>query len=125
MNIFKCDICGKETKINPKHKIEHEEKVMDVTIKVENKKTGKIEERTIPQKRVVPVMIKKKQQNPMTGEMDVVEVPKIVDLEERTFLVQFYIGEDYIKKDFCNDCLQEIMPEAEALWKKLESIESK
>lgn len=95
MNVFKCDVCGKETYINPK-------------VKPKLDKNGK----QIIKKEVVNGIL---QQVPQFEEEQ--ERAYIVRLSVGMT--------DVIQKDFCKEHLEDIMPELTALREKLLSISDK
>lgn len=108
MNVFKCDLCGKETYVNPPFEHVFEEKEID-GVKVKS-----------------PVTVKMKRQDMSTGVMTEVDVPKINDLKPRAIIVRLYSGSESIFKDFCVDCYNtSIKPEVVKLWNTLESVVSK
>ena len=100
MNIFKCDVCGKETRIAPKF-----EKVFD--------KDGKPKLTTI------------KSMNFATGEVVEQTVQETRDLEDRCYIVKLNAGPQVIQKDFCEEHYKEMLPHINQLWKALEEIESR
>ncbi len=66
-----------------------------------------------------------KVQDPFSGEVKEVPVPKVEDLHPRTHIIRVTAGQEVIQKDFCKDCLEKIRPELQALWDKLEGIKDK
>lgn len=95
-SLWKCDICGKETLIDPPFEY--------------------VEGKTAIARR----------QNPSTGEIEDVQIPAIKDLFPRTYIVGLSINHESISKDFCEECLKKhFMPEIKSLWKKLEDIKGK
>jgi hypothetical protein len=95
MNVFKCDVCGKETYINPK-----------VRPKLDS--NGK----QIIKKEVIAGLLK---ETPLFEEEQ--ERAYIVRLSVGMT--------DVIQKDFCKEHLEDIMPELTALRNKLLSISDK
>jgi len=111
-----CDICGKQTFINPPVEFLTEEK--EFKTKDEKGKTKKI-------KQTVPKMATMKRQNSQTGKIEDVPIQDMKDLKPRTYIVRLEIGRELIQKDFCKECLGKVLPEIKQLWNKLESIKSK
>jgi len=102
---WKCDLCGKETWVNPPSR----------PIFEENEKKGiRVQKKT-----------KIKVQNIYSGKMEEVEVGAVEDLKPRTYIVKLSVGSSSIQKDFCFDCLQSLKLEIDQLFKKLDSIQSK
>ena len=96
---WNCDICGKATKLYPET-----EPVI--------KKTEFGDQ---------PVMRKAKVQNPHTGKMETIEVPKVQYLQPRTILVQLHVGQDCLKHDFCEACYKkEVQPSMKEFIKLME-----
>lgn len=100
MNIFKCDVCGKEIKVNPK--------VVAVL-----KEDGTPEYTTV------------KSMNFATGEMVERTLPKTKDLEDRCYIVKLNAGPQTIQRDFCEEHYKEILPKINELWKALEKVENR
>lgn len=95
MNLFKCDVCGKETYINPK-------------IVPKLGEDGK----QIIQKTVENGVLK--------------QTPLFEDSQPRAYIVRLSVGmTDVIQKDFCEEHLQDVMPELTALREKLLSLSDK
>ena len=109
MNIFKCDMCGKETKINPKT-----EPIYELDEKGEPKKDKKGDP--------IPVMTVVESMNFSSGKMIKQQVPKVKDLEPRAHIIKINAGTQAIMRDVCSDCLPKIMPEIQALWDKLKTL---
>lgn len=122
MNLFKCDICAKETKLNPKVEQVFEEKM--VTKEIKDPKTGKTTTGTEVVK--TPKMKKIKQYDLATGQCYEREVQETRDLEPRCYIVKLNAGPvQMIQKDFCEDCYKTVLPQINALWATLEQIGSK
>lgn len=102
-NVFKCDVCGKETKVAPKF-----EKVFE---EIEGKQ--------------VPKMTTIKTMNFATGETVEQVVQETRDLEERCYIVKLNAGPQVIQRDFCEEHYKEILPHINQLWKALEEVGSK
>ena len=113
MVTWKCDLCGKETLINPPTELLFE---MDEKGKSKLNMTGS----------QIPVMSKMKRQNPQTGLMMDIPIQAVKDLTPRAYITQIRIGNDKISKDFCKDCLdKEILPLLKPAWDKLEGIKGR
>jgi protein-arginine kinase activator protein McsA len=96
MNKFVCDVCGKDTNLNPKVEIVPGETEV---IKTQDYRTGEVVEQ---------------------------KAQKLKDLELRCHIVRLSAGQfQAIQKDFCTECIEQVMPEIKSLWNKLESIRSK
>jgi len=104
---WNCDVCGKDTLVNPPTKPILEEVVIE----------GK--------KQIVQKKVKKKFQDSVSGEVKTVMVPQVEDLYPRAYIIKLNVGMETIQRDVCLDCLPKIKPELDALWKKLEDIRSK
>jgi len=132
MNKWHCDICCKETFLNPPTEpqfdevpVEIDEPVLDakgnVTEDPDNPGKAVLRKKTIIQK--TPRMGIMKQQDVFTGK--VVDVPVQVqkDLALRAIIVKIKVGYDSIQRDFCPTCLENYCgPEVKALWQKLEKL---
>jgi len=94
---WKCDICGKPTQLNPPSRIEVDAKG-------------------------APVMTEMRRQDPQTGEVRKVPVPKMVDLFPRAYLLRLCVGSESLQRDFCKECLEALRPQFDALWRELENI---
>lgn len=103
-NVFKCDICGKETKVAPK--------VEKAWVEDEDGKK-------------VPKLTTIKTMNFATGEVVEQVVQETRDLEDRCYIVKLNAGPQVIQKDFCEEHYKEILPHVNQLWKALEAIGSK
>lgn len=129
---WRCDICDKETQVNPKMEPQFEEKEVSVDVPQyvdDPNKPGSLIMKMVKQtqKFKVPKMKKMTRKNPITGAQEEIDVQEIVDLEARAHIVTMQIGmTESLKRDFCEDCLKkEILPILKPIWDKLESIESK
>jgi len=116
-----CDICGKETFINPPTEpiMVDVERMVDVYVDgnwVKEKKLVKVPETTIM-----------KITDPHgSGKLIDHEIPKTRDLKPRMWRVQLRVGQESIDRDFCKDCLGEYFKgDLASLRDKLESIERK
>jgi ribonucleotide reductase alpha subunit len=105
MNIFKCDICNRETFINPQCQV----------VKKRQTINGKEIE--------IPEYVKMKNQNRSTGKMEEIDVPKIEDLQERTYIVSLRLGQEVVQRDFCKTCFDSLKEHFFNLWNKLENME--
>ena len=101
MHAFNCDICGKQTHINPPT-----EPIFEIG------EGGK--------KRQVLVELKSMDFN--SGKVVSQMVPKLKDLKPRAHLIKLNAGIQSVQRDFCDGCLEQVMPEVKALWEKLERI---
>ena len=104
---WKCDVCGKDTHVNPP--------VVQVF------ETQKIGDKVFD----VLKMQKLQTMNFVTGEMEEQNVPVVKDLKPRAHIVKLNAGQQIVQRDFCDECLQSIMPELKALWDKLAAVGSK
>jgi len=95
---FHCDICGKETLVNPPT-----ENDLD--------SDGK------------PIIAEIRQQNSFTGKIEKIKYIKQKDLYPRAIIVKLSVGRESIQKDFCEECVKKVLPEAEALFEKLANIQ--
>lgn len=102
-----CDICGKTTYMNPQ--------TQTIEIKDENNNIIGYEQ--------TEILI----QNANTGEMEKISVPKMLDLQERTYKVMLFSGSENIIRDFCKECLEknEIGNKIRDLFNTLMNIKSK
>lgn len=121
MNVWKCDVCGIETRINPKTEPLFEER--EVQIPVDQNKMGG------PTKKVkqrVPKMTVMKKQDMSSGEVKEIQVQEHKDLEERAMIVKLRVGPESVQRDFCRKCLEDYAgEELRTLWKKLETVKAK
>lgn len=121
MVTWKCDICGKDTFVNPPTEPQFEERMVKVAVKGKDGETYEVE---VPQ--TLPKMAKMKRQHLHTGEIEDVDVQEILDLAPRTYIINLTVGPEAVQRDFCKECLKEhVMPEVQALWDKLAAIGSK
>lgn len=130
--IWHCDLCGKNTWVNPPSEqvTKEVEEVVNLPVKILKEKDGKkYAEETMQEhvvKKQVPVTTRMRRQNMNTGNIDLIDVPKLKYLREKTVILQLRVGDETIQKDFCIDCYRDqVSPLADSLWKKLQSIESK
>lgn len=101
MNHFSCDMCKKQTFVNP-----------PTELVFSKDKDGNN----------VPVLIILKTMDFNTGEMVETQVQRQVDLKPRAHIIRLTAGQQMIQKDFCSACLQEVMPEIKGLWDRLEEV---
>lgn len=101
MNAFHCDICGKLTYINPPTQVE-----LDAN--------GHIVTTTI------------KRQNIYTGEIENIEIPKMIELKPKAILIHLSAGDETVRRDFCRECYNasSIKVKTNALWVELEKTKS-
>ncbi len=124
MQKWNCDLCGKDTFINPPTQTVMEEREFTIDVPQVDK-DGKLKEpKKITQKAVLPKVAKAKRQNHETGNIEEYDVPLVKDLKPRAYIVQMHVGYENITRDFCKDCLKNI-PEIQALWDVLAKIERK
>lgn len=101
--LWKCDLCGKETHVNPPTKPMYDE--------VDGKK--------------VPKTAILKQQDAHTGKMNDIKIHLHEDLKPRAFITKISIGQESIQKDFCKECLDKVLPNLKKAFNTLVNIESK
>ena len=100
MLVWKCDICKKETHINPPTKVV-------------------VDENGVPETAFT------RTQDPVTGDIKKVQVPKLEDLKPRTYIIRLGVGQENITKDVCKVCLDnKLLPLIQPLWDKLANIKS-
>lgn len=79
-----------------------------------------------PKMKIIPRMGNKmgkmKQQNPMTGRMQTVDVPQFKDLSTRIYLIQLRIGDEILTRYLCKGCLLGVKTEVKGIWNKLEGM---
>lgn len=125
--VWHCDNCGEPTLVNPPTEPIFEEKEIvekvPTTVMKDGKKEVVWEEKKTVHK--IPKVGKAKRQDPFTGEVEEIDVPEVRDLKPRAYLINLSVGQEIIQKDFCKKCLDEVLPEIQALWNKLESYKSK
>jgi hypothetical protein len=128
---YRCDICGKTTTLYPpteplwdEHKVEVSLPYTEEEPDPNNpaRKVKVLKYKTETQVTKVPKLSHIKRQNATTGEVEEIPIQDVKDLQPRTFFVRLNIGQETIQKDFCKECLSEVMIEAQALWDKLASI---
>lgn len=101
MITWACDVCGKETNLNPPV-------------------------RPVLQKNGAPETEEIESMNFLTGKMEKKTVAKMEDLELRCHIVKVNAGQSQVvQRDFCTDCLKTIEPELNALWRKLANLGGK
>ena len=114
-----CDICGVETFINPRTEPVFEEREVEVVINEKTKETMKKVQK-------FPVTTTMQRQDHRTGEIREVQVQKVRDLDERSYLIQLTVGSEYVHRDFCKKCLdQHVRPFFGPLWDVLAKTVSK
>ena len=111
-----CDKTGRQTYINPP-----QETVMQ---EVKDDK-GKVVLGPDKQPIMEPVMVEIDWQNPETGVVEKKKVPKVKYLKEKAYIVRLRVGDQLIQRDFCEEGLQHLQPELDALWKKMKEMKSK
>ena len=104
---WKCDVCGKDTWVNPPTETIFEE------IEVDKKKVK------------VPKKITAKTQDPFTGEIKDIPIHAQRDLKPRAYMVKLSIGGESVQRDFCKECLEHFKPELNGLFDRLAKVESK
>ena len=139
-NVFKCDVCGKETHLNPptepimeEVEIEVEETFVEeypVEVK-ENGKTVKVMKKR-PATRKVKKTVKKqktvkvKSMDFNTGQIVEREVGATRDLKPRCYIVKLNAGPvQTIQRDFCEEHYKDFVKHVNALWGAMEKIEVK
>lgn len=127
MNFFRCDICGKETMVNPPIERLMEDKKIerDVPYTVTNPKTKEkkllYKRETVIQK--VPKMSIMKRMNAQTGAIEEVPVPATRDLKPRAIIVSLSVGNEVIQRDFCVECFdKKIKKKMKGAWNLLEKV---
>ncbi len=125
---WNCDICGKPTQVNPPVKPIMDTVMVSVPAVDPATKQPKLDKAGKPVMVEVPREVqrkgKQKMQDLATGLVRVVDVPAFEDLAPRTFIVRLGIGQETIQRDVCRECLPQVLPEAKALWDKLEGMVS-
>ena len=141
---WKCDICGKQTFMNPPVEPVTEEKEFEVdvpdmqTVEVEDtiidpktKKEIKVKReqtkfvtKKVVQKKLVQKMVKQRKQNPETGKIEIVDYPAYRDLKPRCYIIKLRVGMEHVQRDVCKECMDKI-PHLKELWKHMEGMESK
>lgn len=108
MNCFHCDLCGKVTYINPPT-IAEKKIVVHGGQEYESVATTTI-----------------KRQNMFTGEIENVEIPKLVELKPKALIISLSAGDESIRKDFCRECYAKsrIKVAVDNLWAELERVKS-
>jgi hypothetical protein len=96
---WKCDLCGKETFVNPPYKF----KVDDA---------GN------------PIQTTTRQQNVYTGDVDSIAAYDLEYLQPKTYIVRLDMGGETIQKDFCEEHFLQIKHHLEALYGVLQNIKS-
>lgn len=94
---FKCDGCGKATRMNPPS-----EPVLD--------ENGQ------------PKFIEREVQNPATGQLVTTRIPEIKYLEEKCYLVSLKVGDVKVQRDFCEECLLKIKPRLKEVMTLLKEV---
>jgi len=69
-----------------------------------------------------PKMGKRKQQNPVTSKMEILDVPTFKDLAVRIRLIQLRVGDEVITRYLCTGCLNKQMPTIKPLWNVMEGM---
>jgi hypothetical protein len=128
--MFKCDSCGKDTMLHPPTKPVYKEVRTTQMVPVQKgglpDQNGNItpliglEEREVVTQ--IPETIKVKRQNPLTGQMEDMEVPALEDLFERAYIVRLTVGQEEVQRDFCKPCLQAHMAKVRSLFDALSAV---
>lgn len=124
---WNCDICGKSTFVNPPSKQSFREDEVEVSIPVKVLKDNAVVESVQKQKvkKLVPETVKIRRQN-ASGDIEQVEIPKLIFEKEKTVILQLRVGDENIQKDFCQACYKKHLSEdVNNLWLKLEQIKSR
>ena len=104
---WKCDVCGKDTVVNPQTEQVEEERVVEVTVSGQKVKASQR----------VPVTTTTRRQDPVTGRVAKITVPKLNDLQPRTVIVQVKAGPENFQRDLCRECY-----ETSTLKQKVEAV---
>lgn len=121
---FNCDICGKETFINPPTEQVFVEQEFEYDVPdQENPSKLKKEKKLVK----VPEMTVMRMQHPNDPNQVLEQkIPKLKDLKPRMWRVQLRVGQESVDRDFCKECLdKEFKSDLACLRDKLESIERK
>lgn len=121
---FNCDICGKETFINPPTEQVFVEQEFEYDVPdPENPAKLKKEKKLVK----VPEMTVMRVQHPNDPNQVLEQkIPKLKDLKPRMWRVQLRVGQESVDRDFCKECLdKELKSDLACLRDKLESIERK
>jgi hypothetical protein len=111
-----CDICGKETFINPAVEKVFETKMMDIPYQEAGvDKTMQVEQK-------VPVLVDLMRMDHKTGEIRAIKVQKVNELEERAIFLRLDVGDEYVTRDLCRSCVETVRPLFGPLWDKMASI---
>ena len=114
MNQWRCDVCGKETFLNPLTEPIMESK--EIEIEVDGAKLKKTIE--------VQKTIKMRTMDYSRGVIVESEVGAVKDLAPRAHIIRLTAGQQSIQHDFCQDCLDKL-PEIKKFWDFMESIGNK
>lgn len=138
-SVFECDICQKRTVLNPQveHLFEEKEFEVDVPVttetevEVDTQDGGKAMVKRLnidarKEKRTVrsPKMATMKRQNIHSGVIEDIPIHETRDLSPRTYIVRLTIGNETVQRDFCRDCLSDLMPGLKTMWTQLSAIKS-
>lgn len=132
-NRWNCDLCGKQTFMNPAAKPVFEQQGVKTVPRLdpETKKPlvkivdGKPELLVDEVPNMVPVMEKMRRQNLHNGTIEEIPVQKIEYLEEPAVLVKLKVGHENIQRDFCRECLNKYCgAEIKQLMDKLWTIQA-
>lgn len=125
-NKWHCDVCGKETCLIPETEAVYEEREVEMPVPVPDKKAPggmRLEMQKMKQK--VPVMVSMRQQDVRTGEIKMIQVPSMKELQPKAIIVALKCGDERIQKDFCRECFAKFAEsKAKELWDLLENIKS-
>ncbi len=123
MQKWNCDLCGKDTFINPPTQTVMEEREFEVEVPQLDDK-GKPTTKKVIQTAKIPKTTKALRQNHETGNIEEYDVPLTKDLKPRAYIIQLHCGYENVTRDFCKKCLKKV-PEIKALWDALAKIERK
>lgn len=116
-----CDICGKETFINPPTEPVITEVEQEYTTYEDSKAVIRTRKIQVPEMTVMKV-------NDPHGSGKLIDhpIPKTRDLKPRMWRVQLRVGQECIDRDFCKECLDEYFKgDLSNLRNRLEQIERK
>lgn len=116
-----CDICGKETFVNPQTEQILTEVEQDFHSIVEGKRVVEKKKVKVPEMTIMKIM------DPHgSGKFIDHKIPKTRDLKPRMWRVQLRVGQECIDRDFCKECLDEYFKsDLSSLRDRLEKIERK
>lgn len=126
---WNCDVCGKETNVNPQTKPVMEDKPIQVpevdptTGQPVQDDDGKVKMKTVMQK--VQKRTTVKVQDMITGKVTNQEIGLFEDVTPRAYIVRLGVGQEVVQRDVCKTCLDTLMPLIRPMWDKLEKMEGK